>query len=239
MHRFAIFFTALMVLASPVRAQVAVDLNALDPAPSPTKRPEPRPRPRPSAQPSDQPLAEPLDPTTARPAPRPSAAPRPAPKPAPSAAVKPTPEPPAAATPAPSAAAAVALPTTPPPPAAASPAPPEPPHVTANATAALRLTFGGEETELTPDRIADLKRFVGSATTAGAAGYNVFAYAGGPADDASIARRLSLSRALAVRGALMEGGVPSSRIYMRALGAQSGDGPPDRVDLTALSAAAR
>lgn len=57
------------------------------------------------------------------------------------------------------------------------------------------------------------------------------AYAGGGADSASHARRLSLSRALAVRSQLIEQGVRSTRIDVRALGNKSESGTSDRVDV--------
>jgi outer membrane protein OmpA-like peptidoglycan-associated protein len=57
------------------------------------------------------------------------------------------------------------------------------------------------------------------------------AYAGGDADAASHARRLSLSRALSVRSHLIEAGVRSTRIDVRALGNKSESGPADRVDV--------
>ena len=72
---------------------------------------------------------------------------------------------------------------------------------------------------------------MGDATT-----FNVLAYAPGKADDPSTARRISLSRAMAVRSALVADGVPSARIFVRALGEQFGDGPPDRVDLSVTGA---
>ena len=50
-------------------------------------------------------------------------------------------------------------------------------------------------------------------------------------DQASQARRLSLSRALTVRSYLISQGVRSTRIDVRALGARASDGPADRVDL--------
>jgi hypothetical protein len=37
---------------------------------------------------------------------------------------------------------------------------------------------------------------------------------------------------MAVRSALVADGVPSARIFVRALGEQYGEGPPDRVDLS-------
>ncbi|MBV9756580.1 MAG: hypothetical protein JO047_05955, partial [Alphaproteobacteria bacterium] len=51
-------------------------------------------------------------------------------------------------------------------------------------------------------------------------------------DDPSTPRRLSLSRALTARQVLLDRGMGSTHIYVRALGANAGDGPPDRVDVT-------
>lgn len=58
----------------------------------------------------------------------------------------------------------------------------------------------------------------------------LMAYADGDNDAANPARRLSLSRALAVRTALIEKGVRSTRMDVRALGNKYADGPADRVD---------
>jgi outer membrane protein OmpA-like peptidoglycan-associated protein len=41
---------------------------------------------------------------------------------------------------------------------------------------------------------------------------------------------------MAVRSALVTSGVPSARIYVRALGEAFGAGPPDRVDVSVLGA---
>jgi outer membrane protein OmpA-like peptidoglycan-associated protein len=57
------------------------------------------------------------------------------------------------------------------------------------------------------------------------------AYAAGSDDTSSQARRLSLSRALAVRSYLIEHGVRSTRMDVRALGNKVPEGPPDRVDV--------
>ena len=59
----------------------------------------------------------------------------------------------------------------------------------------------------------------------------VKAFAGGSSGSPSAARRLSLSRALAVRSFLIEEGVRSTRIDVRALGNRSKGGPPERVDV--------
>ena len=50
-------------------------------------------------------------------------------------------------------------------------------------------------------------------------------------DSASRARRLSLSRALAVRAYLIDKGVRSTRMDVRALGHNVKAGPADRVDI--------
>lgn len=59
----------------------------------------------------------------------------------------------------------------------------------------------------------------------------LLAYAGQIGDSPSQARRLSLSRALAARSKLIEQGVRSTRIDVRALGNKSAGGPADRIDI--------
>jgi len=58
------------------------------------------------------------------------------------------------------------------------------------------------------------------------------AYAGGKGVSPSKARRLSLSRALAVRSYLISSGVRSTRIDVRALGNKTTTQPINRVDVT-------
>lgn len=70
-----------------------------------------------------------------------------------------------------------------------------------------------------------------SALESGASRIEVDAYAGAPGDKSSDARRLSLKRALAVRQLLIDGGVPSARIDVRAMGGIDDEGAPDRVDV--------
>lgn len=57
------------------------------------------------------------------------------------------------------------------------------------------------------------------------------AFAGAPGDKSSEARRLSLKRALAVRQLLIDSGVPSDKIDVRAMGGITDGGKPDRVDV--------
>ena len=60
------------------------------------------------------------------------------------------------------------------------------------------------------------------------------AYATSTDDNPSRARRLSLSRALAVRSNLVERGVKSSRMDVLALGSKFEEAPGDRVDAVPL-----
>ena len=63
----------------------------------------------------------------------------------------------------------------------------------------------------------------------------LMAFAEGTEDTASQARRLSLSRALAVRTYLIDQGIRSTRMDVRALGATADQGPLDRVDIVPAS----
>ena len=143
--------------------------------------------------------------------------------------------------------------TTPPPPPAINPprpavkAPPPPPQQSAALTSRpaptgalkpgqqFRLGFdsgsaaisGGTETQL--DGVAKSMKQDGNLRL------QLLAYAGGGAQTPSQARRLSLSRALAVRSKLIEKGIRSTRIDVRALGNKSEGGPPDRVDIIITS----
>lgn len=125
-----------------------------------------------------------------------------------------------------------------------APAPPPPPPVSASAGTnastvrnGLRLTFKTGETELNPASIAAIDGIAQGVQSHSDSSVNVVAYAAPTPDDPSTARRLSLSRALAVRSALIADGVNSSRIYVRALGgSEAGGGPDDRVDVTLLGA---
>lgn len=63
----------------------------------------------------------------------------------------------------------------------------------------------------------------------------LMAYASGSEDTASRARRISLSRALAVRAYLIDKGVRSTRMDVRALGNKVEGDPADRVDIVTLT----
>jgi len=97
----------------------------------------------------------------------------------------------------------------------------------------MRVDFTGASTRLSPDAKARLRGLAEQITVAGDR-LQLKAYAGGTSETPSSARRLSLSRALAVRSFLIESGVRSTRIDVRALGRASDAGPPDRVDVVLL-----
>lgn len=98
----------------------------------------------------------------------------------------------------------------------------------------LRILFSPERADLTPATESAIKSYLATILQLPAASFNVVAYAAGPPEDPSTPRRLSLSRALAIRSVMLADGVDSPHIYLRALGAASGEGPPDRVDISAL-----
>jgi outer membrane protein OmpA-like peptidoglycan-associated protein len=74
---------------------------------------------------------------------------------------------------------------------------------------------------------ADLSTLLG----AGAQRVQLDAYGGAPGDKGSDARRLSLKRALGIRQLLIEDGIPSEKIDVRAMGGIDDNGAPDRVDI--------
>jgi outer membrane protein OmpA-like peptidoglycan-associated protein len=241
MRQACLLLTALLCAAGPTQAQVTVDLQALDAvtgAKSSASRPaarKPTPSPRRiaaarSGKHSTRHVAETpaTAPQTATASPPPTVTPAPQPEPPP--ATLPTAPP-----------ANIAMAPVPPPPPVAQPAAPPPPPISDTATSAatatgtgLRVTFGAGQADLNPASADAIKGIVQSAPGGDNVSFNVVAYAAGTPEDPSTARRLSLSRALAVRSALMADGVSSSHIYVRALGATGGDEAPDRVDLAVM-----
>jgi outer membrane protein OmpA-like peptidoglycan-associated protein len=91
--------------------------------------------------------------------------------------------------------------------------------------------FAADSSQLPSDAKPRLDAVIHSMTGNARLRAQIIAYAAGTADSASQARRLSLSRALAVRAYLIEKGVASTRLDVRALGHQTDGGSPDRVDI--------
>lgn len=135
----------------------------------------------------------------------------------------------------------------PPPPVPAIPAiasrPPQPQVVPASASGLaanpgvvernghMSVLFSTDETDLPNDARSALEALAQRMDKDPSLYLQLVSYAEGSESDASKARRLSLSRALAVRSYLMNYGLRSSRIDVRALGNKAPDEPLDRVDL--------
>jgi len=114
--------------------------------------------------------------------------------------------------------------------AAARPAPPPPASPKETATS-KRILFQPNATDLPAGAEGELNAIVAAANGEPNSHVHMTAYASGDADGGNQARRTSLSRALAVRAYLIQQGLPSGRIEVRALGNRSEGGPGDRVDL--------
>jgi outer membrane protein OmpA-like peptidoglycan-associated protein len=132
---------------------------------------------------------------------------------------------------------AVAVPVAKPPPPTAPPVAADAPGEPSPIPGGLRVTFGPGRTELNGATEQALRDFARTMKGNEQETFNVVATAAGTADDPSTPRRLSLSRALAARSVLVNEGIASTRIYVRALGANGPEGPADRVDLVASGAA--
>ena len=198
--------------ATPETAPAPAPHAAPAPIPAPAPAPAPAPVPAPSPAPKTGPMA-----LSTTPVPAPVPAPAPAPVPPPAAAPAPN------AAPAPSGPGPVALTAQPNAPEAAPAAGPQENLAT--------ISFDKDSARL-PDGARDTLAHLASRMTDDATlEVELLAYATGDEENSSKARRLSLSRALAVRSFLIDQGVRSTRIEVRALGNKVPEGPPDRVDI--------
>jgi outer membrane protein OmpA-like peptidoglycan-associated protein len=96
---------------------------------------------------------------------------------------------------------------------------------------ALQVVFGESASKLPNAAKPNLKTLADRLTKQPNLRLQLLAYAGGSSLPSSKARRLSLSRALAVRSFLIENGVRSTRIDVRALGNKTTEEPLHRVDM--------
>ncbi len=262
MRRVFITLGLFWALARPVAAQVTVNPGALDqspaspqagapapesgtaaPAAKSESKPKAKPKPKPKPPAKPKPAASATPPVPPPPAAAPAATSRPSPVEAPPAVRLGT-APENLTVPAAPPASPLLPPAAPAPPAHPNVTPPPPPVVAAAAGEVIevpggtRITFAPESADLNPATDAALRQIGAEAAKSPAAVVNVIAYASGPPEDPSTPRRLSLDRALAARAVLMAAGVPSTRIYLRALGTASREGPPDRVDLVVVNSEA-
>jgi outer membrane protein OmpA-like peptidoglycan-associated protein len=95
----------------------------------------------------------------------------------------------------------------------------------------LQIPFPAGETELAKSAQEQLEGLAKDLRSSETLRVQLLAYAGDEGASPSKARRISLSRALAVRSYLIESGIKTSRIDVRALGNKSTSGSSDRVDV--------
>ncbi len=227
----------------PVREETIVEVQppsapVEEPPAAPEPAPEPKPEPEVTAEPKPAPEPEPQAAAVT------PSAPEPAPVPVEPAATPPAPPVPPSLTQ--ELQATAEPPPAPEPPAKAEAPPPPPSEVLAPAkapetqTAALpppttgleevRVLFKEGSAELSNTAKRELDAFAKLLNQDTSSRIQLLAYAKA-ADSASRARRLSLSRALAVRAYLIDKGVRSTRMDVRALGHNVKVGPADRVDI--------
>src|SRR6185312_5860029 len=90
---------------------------------------------------------------------------------------------------------------------------------------------GAEEPPVSAlDSVRSLTPSLTAALWSGTAHVQLEAFGGKANDKSSDARRLSLKRALIIRQLLIDDGIPSERIVVRAMGGAP-SGAPDRVDI--------
>lgn len=97
---------------------------------------------------------------------------------------------------------------------------------------AMQIVFKPTASKLPDTAKAGLKTLAARLKEQSALRLQLMAYAGGETLSSGKARRLSLSRALSVRSYLIENGVRSTRIDVRALGNKTAEEPLNRVDVT-------
>lgn len=221
---------------SAASRSVPTQSTSRPPAPAKVAK-TPAPAPAPAAAP-----APPKAPTAVASAP---AAPAPAPASPPPAPTKSESAEPAKAPPAPPVASAPAgaPPAPPPAPAVAeAPKPADKPAETEQASAptsaptdgAAQVLFNADNTKLSADGQKVLDGVIGELEASDKLRVQLMAYASGEDLSSSKARRISLSRALSVRSYLIEKGVRSTRIDVRALGDKAEGDQKNRVDVNTI-----
>lgn len=216
-------------LVPPAAAQATTDQPAAEGTPAPARRAPVRRAPR--LTPSSQLPIPPefIPPPEEQPAPAPAS---PAPAPPPAEASPPVPPPPVPAPPAPPPA-ATPTPVTPAPLPPPAPAPPPAARAPSPAPAPLQLAFRPGETGLTPEAKARLDAFARAVPPEESnTRVMVVGYGDDAEGDVSRARRQSLARAIEVRRVLIDAGLRSTRIDVRAMGKPIDATSPDRVDLS-------
>ncbi len=113
--------------------------------------------------------------------------------------------------------------------------PPAKPAAKPTSRTVLRIDFSGDLVGLPDEAKPDLLALAERLDKNESLRVQVKAFASGSSGTPGTARRLSLSRALSIRAFLIDRGVRSTRIDVRALGNKSGSGPSERVDVVLLT----
>ena len=99
----------------------------------------------------------------------------------------------------------------------------------------VRLTFAPGSDALNPETHQAILSFGQALASKPHARAMIDAYSSGDAEDPSLPRRMALARGLAARSVLMNGGIPSTRIYLRVVGIPKAGGttdvPQDHIDI--------
>jgi outer membrane protein OmpA-like peptidoglycan-associated protein len=115
-------------------------------------------------------------------------------------------------------------------PEAPKPAAPATPALAPQGDATASLAFSKDATDLSESAKAELNNLAKDVLAKGSS-VRIVAYAAGSAEQASVARRVSLSRALQVRAFLIDKGVDQLRINVQAQGNKVPSGNADRADI--------
>lgn len=205
--------------AAPKPAPKPTATASSSPAPAAPKAPAP------AVPPAQKPAAKaPATASAPPPPPKVPEAPKVPPPPPPAAASNPAPAP--APPPAPKEQVASAPATAPTPAPAAAPS--------AQGATTTRVIFPAGESQVPDAAKAAMLPVIDSLKGDDTLRLQLKAFAAGGGDSANSARRLSLSRALAVRAYLIDNEIASTRMDVRALGDRSEGGPADRVDLVVV-----
>lgn len=220
--------------AAPKPPKVPAPVVAKAPPPPPpamaTSKATPKPKPAPKVE--AKPAAEAKPEPVAKPAPKPAPV---AKAPEPTKAAPPPPvvakAPPAAPTPKPATQVTVPLPVSP---TTNTQTAARTPSAAVKSSDSMRVTFEAGDAKLPADAKEGLANLAKMLAGQKSLRLRLKAYAGGEDMSSSKARRLSLSRALSVRSYLIEQGVRSTRIDVRALGNKTSEEPVNRVDLAVI-----
>lgn len=122
--------------------------------------------------------------------------------------------------------------------ATTGPAPSAPPPAASDQGAGgevVRVPFEANQSALPASATGGLDALIAKLRKDDTLRVQLLAYADGDEDNANKARRLSLSRALAVRAYLIDKQIQSTRMDVRALGNRTKEAPKDRVDVVLVS----